>query len=705
MSDRSGDFLRRDVLHAVPVPSRAAYLVSTGSASGFEKAVRAASSRWAGVTEPIVPVSPTGRLAPWYSQVIELAKLQCLVNIDLSADAAQAVASHHSLPLVSVDEIDRFGAESSWTVSSPDIVAPDLDSARVVRPGGRLWELVACGGLSAVDVEAVEASRGLRIPDSVTEDFSFRCQLSGRTLLERGVGRFGIHSSSGGLMVTPVLMFIARPNNLRDCWWFWNLRALGSRLGLGKVVILVPDLDIAAWSSIAVEVQSLVEGRAESRPSVALATYSGCAIERVDEIASWLGMRSLPGSRWTSKMTQGAAVNQVTYRVVPDLREFLVHERDYAAGQATTEMLVTTGEAAQVTISSPTGYTGRGSLLLRLSSSSIRRYPKRDFVAGRILPNATWAGSNLEIRTQALASWNLNLNLLPMDEVVELALAAATKAHSPSTPGLLAAAIDKETNDERLLTPGVLGCVAALKTPRSKEIMRRLAEVISQRDMPSVSGFLANLGGRVERRAQTVEQVASAGVPKARVALEQLAAIRWAERGLTIRCERCRVGSFVELPDVSPRPICPACGSEEQYVANHSGPLMHYRLSALIDRAADQGVTTHVAAAAGLRRHYQHVSLALGTNLEFHDGTRAEVDLFGVIDGSLVMGEVKTKSAEFTRAQILRDVHIARRLNVDSYLMTAPDNLNPEQIELCRKQCARLGLVAITMQGGTVAPV
>ena len=686
----------------MPVPARAAYLVATASASGFEKAVRAASSRWAGLTEPIVPVSQTGRLAPWHSQVIELAKVQCLVNVDVSDDAAQAAASRTGLPVVHLRDIDQSGSPSSWTVSSPDIFAADFESARVARPTGRLWELVACGGLSDADSQAL-AAQATGLPDSVTEDFSFRYQLAGNTLLERGCGRFGIHSTAGGMMVTPVLMFIARPSNLRDCWWFWNLRALGSRNGLGKVAILVPDLDVSAWSSIATHVQSLVGTQRETRPSVALAVHPGCTAEKADRIASGLGMTPLAGSTWASKMTHASIASPVTYRLVPDLREFLVDERDYSAGETSAEMLVTTGEATQVSITSPTGYAGRGSLLLRVWSRSIRQYPKRDFVADLIVPNATWEKSNLEIRTLTTRNWNLNLNHPSMDQVVERALSVRTKSHSPSTPGLLAAAIDNEANDEQLLAQGVLDCVGVLKTPRSKEIMRSLAKVISQEAMPSVSDFLANVGGRVERRAQTVAQVTSAGVPKAGVALELLAAIHWAERGLLVRCQRCKVRSFVELREVTSRPTCPACGNEESFVADQRGPLMHYRLSALIDRAADQGVTTHVAAAAGLRRHYEQVCLTLGSDVVFHDEAKAEVDLFGVIDGSLVMGEVKTKAAEFTRAQILRDIEVARRLDVDTYVMAAPDMFSPQQLELCRKHCARFDLLGVTMQGGVVA--
>ncbi|WP_457256523.1 hypothetical protein [Pedococcus sp. P5_B7] len=702
MLERISGYLRRDVLHAVPVPARVVYLVATGSASGFEKAVRTASSRWAGVTEPIVPISRTGRLAPWYSQVIELAAVQCLVNIDLPDDVAQRAAARTGLPCIQLRDIDRFGAPSSWTVSSPDIVAPDLESARVTRPNGRLWELVACGGLTMVDSQAA-AHQGVELADSITEDFSFRYQLAGHTLLERGCGQFGIHSASGGLMVTPVLMYIARPNNLRDCWWFWNLRALGSRNGLGKVVILVPDVDVGSWLSIAAQVQSLVGTQGETRPSVALARHPGCTPERAHRIAGALGMKPLEGSKWTGKMTPASVATPVTYRQVPDLREFLVFEREYSAGQSSSEMLVTTGEATQVSITSPAGYAGRGSVLLRLWSPSIRRYPRRTFVAELILPNATWEKSNLEIRTLASLAWNLNLSLPSMDDVVERALAVRTRANSPSTPGLLAEAIDNQANDEQLLAPSVLACVGVLKTPRSKEIMRTLAKVISQDDMPSVTEFLANVGGRVERRAQTVTQVTSAGVANAGTALELLAAINWAERGLLIRCQRCKVRSFVELRAVISRPTCPACNKPEAYEADLRGPLMHYRLSALIDRAADQGVTTHIAAAAGLRKSFQHVTLALGTNLVFHDDTKAEADLFGVIDGSLVMGEVKTKVAEFTRPQILRDIEVARRLDVDTYVMAAPDAFSPQQLELCRRQCARFGLRAITLQGDVVS--
>jgi hypothetical protein len=88
------------------LPARAAYLIVEGSETGFRRAVQEASSRWGGMSEPIVPVKPGGGVDDWWRQVVGLTAADAVVNVDvLDADAA-AASGQLGLELVPLAQID-----------------------------------------------------------------------------------------------------------------------------------------------------------------------------------------------------------------------------------------------------------------------------------------------------------------------------------------------------------------------------------------------------------------------------------------------------------------------------------------------------------------------------------------------------------------------------------------------------------------------
>ncbi|MGC5411689.1 hypothetical protein ACPXCX_49730, partial [Streptomyces sp. DT225] len=78
-------------MEAAVLPSRAAYLIASGSAAGFRTAVTQASSRWGGMTEPIVEALDSS-LSPLHEQTVRFAKVEALVNIDANPLAAEEIA-------------------------------------------------------------------------------------------------------------------------------------------------------------------------------------------------------------------------------------------------------------------------------------------------------------------------------------------------------------------------------------------------------------------------------------------------------------------------------------------------------------------------------------------------------------------------------------------------------------------------------------
>lgn len=68
-----------------------------------------ASTRWAGVTEPIVPVSAEGRVEDSAQRMVAQARVDGLVNVDLTESKAASAASDLSLPWVPLSQIDSTG--------------------------------------------------------------------------------------------------------------------------------------------------------------------------------------------------------------------------------------------------------------------------------------------------------------------------------------------------------------------------------------------------------------------------------------------------------------------------------------------------------------------------------------------------------------------------------------------------------------------
>lgn len=103
------DYRGQAPLDVTVVPARAAYLVRDGSREGFCRAVQEAGTRWAGVTEPIVPVRAGGAVEASARNVVDLARVDGAVNVDLPDQEAQIAAAALGLDCVSIASIDSWG--------------------------------------------------------------------------------------------------------------------------------------------------------------------------------------------------------------------------------------------------------------------------------------------------------------------------------------------------------------------------------------------------------------------------------------------------------------------------------------------------------------------------------------------------------------------------------------------------------------------
>lgn len=677
------------------VPSRGAYLIKAGSHDGFRRAVQEASTRWGGQCEPIIPVYASRKLDPWSRQVIEVSGVDGLINVDLPEATVQRVARQLGLSVVPVDQVDRWG-DTKWT-AHPAVVeswAGDPQPPVAGLPDAPLWEVASAGAVSASHAQGL-TDQGLALstlgsmPDQLA-----RAQVLGSTLIRRTTRQFTEYAGSNGPFGFPTILWVAKPDSLVDCLHFWNQRALAPLREPSGHVLLLPVGQVQHWLHFPEQFHGQLVRPDEFDPDVILLSYS-VPDEGLDAEAEQLGLtRSKAKMRSTRSFGVPNRTAPFTYLVDKDPRQFLVFGRKYGLQMQTEAFLETPRTVA--TLECPISFSGMGYSRLELRSPAFAGFPERPQVAEMILPNATWREGALEIRTHTYSRYSLDLSIPTLQEITEAILTRTVASWELSEKGKLALPLMRSEVLALCRHPESAGVVAALTTPRSKELERQLKALSSSGGQEAeLLELAARWGGRAERRYRRASQLPG---KQALALVERWCGLGLAERGLGITCSTCGVPCFVTLADGQSQATCPGCGSGVNYDTEGKGLAIYYRLSSFLDRASDQGTLPVLMAIAALTSQSEHTYLMPGVNLTLHDGRKTEVDLFGIHKGLVLAGEVKMTAAQFTTAQISRDVELSCLLKVDTHVMTSLDEI-PESVakaagHLCAK--AQLSLTALS---------
>lgn len=182
------EYLGEEALKVIVSPGCAAYLVPEGDDDAFQRAVALASSRWAGVTEPILSVLSDGTMTPADIQIAEMLDLVALVNVGCPADVTSNGVPHLGLPVMDQERLD----ESINLRSLPWHIGVSVTTVHVAaRPNGPLWEKVAAG---------IDRTNNPHW-SAATEDNAGRAALGHRCILDVGLAGFAASSevSGGGL--------------------------------------------------------------------------------------------------------------------------------------------------------------------------------------------------------------------------------------------------------------------------------------------------------------------------------------------------------------------------------------------------------------------------------------------------------------------------------------------------------------------------
>lgn len=663
------------------LPARAGYLTRPDDAAGVVEAIQEASTRWAGYSEPIVPVGDGGSVDDWWLQVLELADLDGLVNVNIEPDAADRVGEALGLGVVDLADVDTSGRTQFST--HPGSLEPrrpeSVDQAAVVaRPNGDLWEKAAAGDLT--DEQVADCGGGSvrpYLPRSGAE--IGHAQISETCWLDAGAAHFSEHRGTNGPLPSPAIVWVTQPNSLKDCVEFWTLRALRSRRFAPAPTLLVPIDQVVHWTGFAEALAGRLARPTVHTPDVVLWSAS-VEPERLDDVAAQLGL-----IRSTETPTSGVQLPPppprsapFTYRQDVDPYSYVRFSRRYGEGvQAPVQVY---REGTVIEVDSPVQFTGRGRVLVRVASSAFDGLPKRPTTAPLVIDDASWSEDELELAMYAQNRYRLELRVPSLRDAAWALLKNRTTQAALSTKGQLAHRLKELGAAEVLLQDSVIQVIESLRTGRSQDLERTLQEALEHvsptdalRDR--LEELASEWGQRSKRRFLPISNIKSLG-ENAGSAVELLCSRSWAERGLKIRCGQCRIQSFIPLPETTPEARCPACGATntryEPVGGNpDSGPEMHYRLNAQVDRAADQGIIPHIFADAVLTAEEPQTSLLHAIDVTFEDGRKKEIDLYGITAGRVVAGEAKTDPAEFTPEQLASDIELSAALGADTHLIVS----------------------------------
>jgi hypothetical protein len=702
-------------------PARAVYLVDAtpgADRAGVRRAIQEASTRWGGACEPIVLVGEDGAVDERDRVIVGLARVDGAVNVNLPLATANTAAETLELPLVPLSAIDTYGPVigtcNPGAVGDFSGVDGGSNGFLLARLGGKLWESAAAGDLTEEHEQRLESHVLSVSRPAFSNDEIGRAQVWPRTstLAERTLHYFGENHAEINPCRHPTVLWVAREDAVRDCVEFWNVRALRpTRLG-DMPMILLPEDEVEHWVKFDEQVRAALRRPNEFEPDVVLVSRSvppgdlAAFAARFDLVAT--DMQPRPRPIPSGQPDQRTA--PFTYAILEDLLPWVSFARSY--GYTTSVAAAVYDGKASLEFTSPVPFTLPGMTSLVVGGPAMASLPRRPAVAAMVKQTGRWRDNGLQVTTQAQALYRHEITVPSLAEATRAVLEEAAARWQLSDKGAVGAGLLESTQIEVLLEPAVFEVLLALTTPRAKTIAKEIAKALGKQvaDLTDAQRALAERWhDRAERQFRSATSASAPGVklPDRVTALERLAGIGWAERGLQSVCPACRLKAFQPLHEQHARGHgrCPGCGAQAPYSVREGNAEIVYRLDSGVDRAADQGVLAHLLTVAALRRIDPGLYLLPGVDVWFAgEKDKKEFDLYGIMNGKLVAGEVKQTAADFDEKQVRGDIDKSARLGVDIHVMAAPGEIDATSLDLARKLCTRAGLELMILQRAQLRP-
>ncbi|NUP74403.1 MAG: hypothetical protein HOQ07_07120 [Sinomonas sp.] len=701
-------------------PARAVYLVDAtpgADRGGVRRAIQEASTRWGGACELIVLVGQGGAVGVRDRTMVGFSRADGAVNVNLPAAVAESAAGALGLALVPLRDIDEYGPVIG--TSHPGIVggartADGFNGFLIASRNGKLWEAAVAGDLTDEHEHALTPELlSVRRPHASNYEIGL-AQLGphARTLAARTVLEFGENRAENNPALRPTVVWVTQGDDVHDIVEFWNVRALRS-VRFGEMpMMLLPRDEIEYWTEFDRHMLSAL-GRPNSfEPDVVLASRS-VSKEDLTEFAAKIGLVAAdaePHSRPAPTGQPTIRTEPFTYNILDDLLPWVSFHRTY--GRSASVVAAVYDEHSTLEFPSPVPFTGSGKTQLLIGGPALAGLPRQPVLAGMIKERGLWRDSGIQITTLAQSAYRIELTVPRLAEATRAVLSDATTKWALSDKGAVGIGLLENTDIRVLLEPDVFEALLALTTPRSKHMAAELARALGREvtDLTDAERQLAERwSGRAERQFRSAANLPLDGLkgPDRLHALDRLAGVGWAERGLQVACQVCRLDSFLPLAEEHARgqAYCPGCGSPSRYIRGNTSVEIAYRLDSRIDRAADQGVLAHLLTIAALRSKYTSLHLLPGVDVWLQGETeKKEIDLYGICDGEIAAGEVKQSPEDFTEEQMRSDVQKSAHVGADIHIMASPGTIAASARALATRICEEAGLELVLMDKTDLRP-
>ena len=634
-------------------------------------------------------------MSPDHRGFIEKANLDGVVNVDVPEDLAVTAAASFGLPLVPIDQVDVAGITGFTShPAALDYGPPALGGGNgcvIPAENSPLWQATAVGDLTSEHAAALEPAlltfRRAKFDYEIGE-----AQLWSHSLLGRTTVALREHWAKPAPMDSSMIIWLASGDALTDCVAFWNWRALRP-LGWGSIPMLLLPADISSWTTWPNALHMALRLPDRFAPDVLL---NSATVNRdgLDAFAHNMGLHLADKDetrRYFKSNDTSVRSSPFTYLVGFE-PSGLAFDRRY--GEKTVVDVPVVREKITIRFFNPVSVKptvpARG--LLRIAGGPYDALPQLDCVARLVADHATWRDQAIQLPDWLYQEMRLELRVPTLAAAGGAVLAERTQSHALSQKGAIGLSLLDDSAIEALTESVVYEAICKLTTPRSAAVARKLQSMLPEgRGLTEEQAEFAELfGGRSEQVYRDAARLGYGTVEAATASLERLVGIGWAERGLETICTSCGLGRFAPFSlDVARGPgRCPVCKMAADYTRSPHGLVVNYRLDGRVDHANDQGVVAHLMVVGALSRRYEHTWLVPGMDLEFHDGTKRECDVFGICDRLLVSGEVKMSGDSFTEEQIERDINTAARLSTNLHVMAAATPIPASAKDLARTRCA-----------------
>jgi hypothetical protein len=675
-------------------PERLGYLLRKGSAEEFGQAVREATSRWGGLTEPMITYGDDGSIAPALGLTLVHPVDNFTVVGDSSNEELTNLRRQISADILQFDQVGELGLHQLAVQPKPD---PDDRRLILVTPSepwpapiyaakdGDSIAAIAAAGL--VDEQGWKVWQQFGYPLTAMEwPKNYRAQLNRRTVVHASAAQLkDLPGTEVGTL--PGVVIVVTDGDLEDAIYFWNLRASVMLGVFDPIECVIVDQATFAQRQFLDEVEGRARDRFEHVTPAALVIGRQEFHEPLTKVVADIGWEVDRNPQFRVSMTRGAQETVSKPMTVRFVEQGLLSVRLRQVGATSRPLVQFERRRTVVDVASPAQFAAPfGRVRARFWGASPFELPPGTS-QGKLFHDAAYVfGRAIEIATSASPRYDFTLRIPEPGELLSSSLADAGISWKLSDKGKMASGVAARFTDLAPLRDAkTLACIRALTTHRIEYDIKKLASHLPGVDQVDLARMAAQLV-HVRQTFRSLAGIASeAGIegPEAGPIIERLVQAGILDRGFKVNCPHCGMDYFLEMSDLRPDLTCPGCFSPVTPSTHRSrGDLdLQYRLNTLVDRAGDNGAIGHILLIDAFQRHDPRAFVLPGVDLTF-EGKQREADAIALIGQDIWTGEVKGTSEGFTETQIQKDVEVAHAAKARHYVMAAMDDIPGEFIRL-----------------------